>query len=359
MGLGYSLYYTSPRGWHDSLGYWLDTRCMTGGGSGSPITNVIRPPGGRNPPPCMQINFHSPDGAELVFSGSPGTVGAYPVQGGSTATLTGNADGSYTLHDEDGTTQVYSSSGTLESIKDNAGSAWTLVTTVASGVSTTTVTATDGASFTVSHPASPLLRMPAGTVTVTDPAGNVYSFVIAVPNVLSALTNNDFELMSLTLPGSPTTTMSWKYATGVPMRYLLTEEDYNGAPYFYITYDSNGYPIDSHEANGNRDFSIVYTLGAGNGTMTAAVTNPLGYTTIKQFGTQNSGEYLLTSVSGDAVADCGATNSSYAYDSNGDMSQSVDNNGVKHTYSYAANGELQSETEAAGTADARTTDYVW
>jgi RHS repeat-associated protein len=358
MGLGYSMYYTSPRGWHDNLGYWLDTRCMTGGGSGSPTTNVIRPPGGGNPPPCTQINFYRPDGAKLVFSGTPGTVGAYPVQGGSTATLTENADGTYTLHDEDGTTQTYSSGGALESIKDTSGIGWTI--NHPTGLAgTTTVTATDGQSFSVTKAYATVNGQTIWTVTVIDPAGNHYTYSYVVTQHTS-LGHNAFELLSLTLPGSPSTTVSYKYSSGAGgLQSLLTEEDYNGAPYFYIGYDSNGYPIDSHEANGNRDFSIVYTLGSGGGTLTAAVTNPLGYTTIKQFGTQYGGEFLLTSVSGDAVADCGATTRSYAYDSNGDLSQSVDNNGVTHTYSYAANGLLQTETEAAGTAAARTTDYTW
>lgn len=55
MGLSYSLYYTSPRGWYDNLGYWLDTKCgavLSGGGGGSPITNSVQLAIGPKPTPC-------------------------------------------------------------------------------------------------------------------------------------------------------------------------------------------------------------------------------------------------------------------------------------------------------------------
>ncbi|HET7561085.1 MAG TPA: RHS repeat-associated core domain-containing protein [Rhodanobacteraceae bacterium] len=361
MGLRYSLYYVSPRGWYDNLGYWLDTTCFYSGGSGGGrVTDVIGSPGSPIPGPtiCNQVTFHRPDGSSIVFDGTPGTIGNYSEQGGGgLATLTENADFTWTLHDEDGSTQTYSNGGALESIKDASGIGWTI--SHPSGLlGTTTVTATDGQSFSVNKTSASVNGQIIWTVTVTDPAENRYVYSYAVPQP-STIGHSPFELLSLTLPGSPSTTISYKYSSGASgLQTLLTEEDYNGSPYFYITYDSEGHAIGSNEANGNADYSIVYTIGSGGNSMTAAVTNPLGTKIVKQYA-MIDGQYMITSTSTDAVTTCGTTTKSFSYDSNGFLTDTVDNDGNTHTYDYAANGQLQTETEVAGTPVARTTTYTW
>lgn len=360
MGLTYSLYYVSPRGWYDNLGFWLDTNCVFSGGSGGGRIDAAFPPGSPilGPKTCNQVTFHRPDGSQIIFDGTPGTIGSYPEQGGGgLATLTENTDYTWTLHDEDGSTQTYSNGGALESIKDTSGIGWTL-SHPAGQAGTTIVTATDGQSFSVTKTIATVNGQAIWTTTVIDPAGNHYVYTYAIPHP-HTLGHNPFELLSLTLPGSPATTVSYKYTsdpTGV--QTLLTEEDYNGSPYFYITYDSQGRAIGSRETSGNEDYSIVYTIGSGGNTMTAAVTNPLGTKIIKQY-TMLDGQYMMTSTSNDAVTTCGATTKNFAYDSNGLLTQTVDNDGNTHTYSYAANGQLQTETQAAGTPVARTTSYTW
>lgn len=352
-GLSYSLYYVSPRGWFDNLGYWLDTNCgyvFTGGGPS-------------DPPPCTQITFHRPDGSSIVFNGTPGTVGNYPEQGGGgRATLVLGASGIYTLHDEDASVLTFSGAN-LTSIKNASGIGWT-ITSAHAGLNarTTTVTHTSGKSFTVAVQDTIANGVVTGQVTVTDPAGHTYHYTktFAVTNLLTQFDPKPFQLNTLTLPGSPATTVSYKYVSALHIPsdpILMNEVDYNNTPYFYISYDYNARPVSASESLNNKNYSITYTAGPG-GTLTAAVTNPLGHTTTKGFS-WIAGQYMLTSVSDPAVQTCGATIQSYLYDSNGHRTKSVDNNGVAHSYSYAVNGQLQTETEAAGTAIARTTSYVW
>lgn len=352
-GLSYSLYYVSPRGWFDNLGYWLDTNCgyvFTGGGPS-------------DPPPCTQITFHRPDGSSIVFNGTPGTVGNYPEQGGGgRATLVLGASGIYTLNDEDASVLTFSGVN-LTSIKNASGIGWT-ITRVHAGLNarTTTVTHTSGKSFTVAVQDTIANGVVTGQVTVTDPAGHAYQYTktFAVTTLLKQFDPLPFQLNALTLPGSPATTINYQYASALHIPsdpILMNEMDYNGTPYFNISYDYNARPVSASESLNNKNYSIIYTSGPG-GTLTAAVTNPLGHITTKGF-TWIAGQYMLTSVSDPAVQTCGATTQSYVYDSNGHLTQTVDNNGIAHTYSYAANGQLQMETEAAGTAIARTTSYAW
>lgn len=365
MGLRYSLYYVSPRGWYDNLGYWLDETCGGPIGGGGPLDApdhiTVQPPGQFPPPsnpPCDEITFHRPDGSSLVFAGTPGTVGNYPEEGGGLATLVENSDYSYTVHDENGDTLQFNSAGGLESIEDAAGIGWTLSASTSGNTVIETVTHTDGQSFTIARNATIANGIITTRVTVSDPAGHAYEYVQERPDTPQALAHHiGFQLASLTLPGSPATTITYQYqappAANAPV--LMTAVDYNGAPYFDVTYDADDRATGEHNADGSEAYSIGYTVDGSS--MTAAVTNPLGHTTTKQFQ-EVAGEYMLTSLSEDAVATCGATTRSYGYDGNGFLTQQVDDDGHEATYSYAASGLLMSKTEAAGTPDARTTDYT-
>jgi YD repeat-containing protein len=189
------------------------------------------------------------------------------------------------------------------------------------------------------------------TVTVTDPAGNVYQYIKqGMPN--GTIYHGPFEVNSVTFPGSPATTLTYKYATGNTDVADLIETDINGVPYSYGTYDSNYEASGTRLADGSYAFSIIYAFSSGG--MTATVTNPLGHTTVDNYKFID-GQYLLTSVSDEAVSDCGATTHTAAYDTNGNLTKTVDNDGVTTTYTYAASGQLQTTTQASGTTLARKT----
>lgn len=320
MGLRFILYYNSstPSIWSHNLAYSLDTSCWT-----YPSYGV-----------CNQITLYRPDGSTVVFDNR-----SYAARGG-VATLSRDAStGNYILHDEDATTQVYSSSGKLLSINNASGIGWTI-----SGATGTvmTVTHTNGQSFSI--------RNTGGGAVVTDPAGNVYTIQGWPGAVLSAIT----------YPGSPTTTVSFKYVTlNSPWGNSLSEVDYNSVPHAYTTYNTGsqgfyGWATGTYLADGSEQTTIAYSKDSA-GNLLATITNPLGYQSTQ---TYNAGGYL-TQISGSAVQTCGATVSGRAYDSNNHLAAEIDNNGNTHTYTYAANGQLQTETEAYGTPQARTTDYVW
>ncbi|MGS1119547.1 hypothetical protein [Rhodanobacter sp. UC4436_H3] len=330
MGLSYALYYnTAVPGshWSNSFDYWLDATCS------EQDTGL-----------CRYVKVYGPDGSALVFDGNPTADTTFTERGGGgLATLQRDAvTGEFTLHDEDATTQTYASDGHIKSITDASGIGWTMTYGPVNGVGSylLKVTHTNGKSVTFGYTTAGSVNV----TTVTDPAGNAY--------IIKGLVD------SITFPGSPQTIISFKYADA-----RLTEVDYNGVPYSYTTYvtDPSSYwyrwGTSTYLADGSELISTQYSRDASDN-LTSTITNPLGHVTTNKY-TWINGYRRLTAVSDSAVSTCGATASSRTYDSNGNFSKTVDNNGNAHTYTYAANGQLLKETEAYGTPLARTTDYTW
>lgn len=327
MGLRFTLFYNSSNPsnmsvghWSDNLAYFLDTACWT-----FPSYGV-----------CNQITMFRPDGSTVVWGHN---ASPYSVGSGVATVYQDPSTNNYIVNDEDGTTQTYTSSGQLLSIKNAAGVGWTI-----SGRewmnSTMTITHTNGQSFSVQRNSN--------ATVVTDPGGNVYTLQ-GWPAA---------ELTSITYPGYPSTTIAFKYVTlNSPWNSSLSEVDYNGVPHAYTSYDTQnfyGWATSTYLAGGLELTTFAYAKDS-SGNLSATVTNPLGYQSIQAFNSTGS----LTQISGSAVQSCGATVSGRTYDSNRHLSAEIDNNGNTHAYTYAANGQLQTETEAYGTALARTTDYVW
>lgn len=334
MGLKFTRYYHSQRssaadvpGWRTSFDYWLDTTCN-----------------GANH--CSKVTLYRPDGSNATFAGG-NTVGVHPQTPSGVASLTTNADGTYTLYDEDGTVQTYPSGEGpyLQSVKDVSGIGWTITrSTNGTNAYSITATHTNGSSITLN---GQIQYSSNGAITgvietAKDPAGNVYSYVRG--------TNDNYT--QVTLPGSPATVIQYKYD---PVTQLLTEVDYNGVPYSITTYNSTGQATGTHMADGTQATTLLYATNA-TGPVTT-ITNALGHASVEQFG---SGTYSpLLSTSGGAVVDCGSTINSSTYDSWGNPQQTTDNNGNVTSYTYAPNGQLQTMTEAYGTTLARTTNDTW
>lgn len=350
MGLNYVLYLTNGS-WYDNFSSSLDTTC------------VINPPDNGA---CKVTTLHRADGSTIIFTGGP-TATSYTEQNSSVnglATLTRDpVSGRYTVHDEDATTQVYSSSGGLLSIMDASGVGWT----ISSSGNLETVTHTNGKSFTIAHGTATQTTVNGAIVwletdTVTDPAGNAYT-----------VNYNNWAVSRIVYPGSPSTVISFAYTSfgSAPYGSRLSEVDYNGTPYSYTTYVMDGTNPNYEWANGTHlaDGSMNVVIGyksLNNGTMSVTITNPLGHQTTQSYdsilysgkpgGVSNA---RLTLTSDAAVVTCGGTTQGRTYDSNNHLAATIDNNGNAHTYTYAANGQLQTETEAYGTPQARKTDYVW
>ncbi|MGH9438407.1 MAG: RHS repeat-associated core domain-containing protein, partial [Terriglobia bacterium] len=340
MGLKYTLYYNSdlastafpPESWRSSLEYRLDLYC----GLSDPYVT------------CNHVTLFRPDGSSIQFSGNWSAYGSHPEIGGDgLATLTHNSNGTWTLHDEDATTQTYDSDGFLTSIKDASGIGWSIntsQTTIPPYTTKTTivVTHTNGQSFSVVKSYNSSSR--SMSVIVEDPANNIYSYVQY---------GTDLDIISLTLPGTPATTITFNYTGSNP---LLSGVDYNNTPYWTTSYNGTRVSSDG-AADSTERTSIVYAFQSGG--MVATITNPLGLTTTNTYKTDAQGNYLLASVSNSAVQGCGATVNTMAWDGNDNVTRTVDNDGVTTTYDYAPNGQLQTKAEAAGTPVARTINYTW
>lgn len=349
MGLKYVLYYnTGPYArWYSNFDYKIATSVLCQAGSQLACTVISRP-----------------DGSVLEFWGGP-TSTKYTAMVGSVATLTRDTGtGNYTFQDENATTQVYSSTGQILSITNASGIGWTYSYN-ANGYR---VTHTNGTFVDVINGAVVSTPAPGGgyynsqVSTIKDPAGNAY--VVTRSN--GTVANGPLDVTSIALPGTPATTLSFKYTqyisnANVITNSFMTELDINGVPYSYTSYvgDSSSpyyqWANGTYLADGSEFVSILYGADS-QGNLAPVVTNPLGHNAKNTYAGING---QLTSVSNDAVATCGATAAQRAYDNNGNLSQTIDNNGNIHSYTYAANGQLQTETEAYGTPLARTTDYVW
>ena len=332
MGLNYTRFYNTANDpkWTTSLSYSLDTDCQ-------------------GTTPCHGISIYRPDGSSEVFSGAgAGGFGTFQSPT-SVASLTHNTDGTYTVHDEDTTTQTYSADGHILSIVDVSGIGWTFA--YPSGT-TTIVTHTNGQSMTVSLQGT-------GAITVTDPAGNVYTY-----NEGGTFTPNatGTDIASATLPGLPATVISYKYANIDALHDdMLSEVDYNGVPYAYTSYNALSQVSSTYLADNSQLTSMAYTV-TPDGYPQTTVTNALGHVTTNVYGSHLADGTLtglLTSISDTSVATCGATTNTQVYDANNHLQQTTDNNGNIHTYNYALNGQLQAETEAYGQPEARTTNYLW
>lgn len=352
MGLSFTLYYNTalkiPQAlsnayWSTNLQYTLnEAHCFISKQTGEPI--------------CSALIYLRPDGSEITFSGAPQS-GPYTESGGGGLATLGYSDASatYTLHDEDGTTKVFDANGYIKSITDPSGISWTITTSGSSNGTTYTVTHSSGKSYSITYGVTANNVTP---VTVTDPAGNVYTL---------QMTGDTLNFLSVTYPGTPATTVAFKYSLPA-LPNLLTEVDYNGVPYDYTSYDTTstdpyyGWATGNYFADNSESVAISYSQDAA-GNLQATLTNALGHHYVQTYdGTDGAGGVYngqLSKISDDAVATCGSTVQNRAYDVNGNLAQTVDNSGNVHTYTYAVTGQLQSETEASGTSLARTTDYVW
>lgn len=362
--------------WASSISYALDLYC------GFTNPNIQ----------CSKVTLYRPDGSSVSFSGNHATFGSFPeVGGGGLATLVHSANGTWTLHDEDSNILTFDANGYFTSIKDVSGVGWTISTTqttnalvpetlppihpcaVPAGtvhtlcigpkppppppttVTTTVVTHTDGQSFKVIEVVKNAGTVDVtGSVTVTDPAGNQYSYSLDFFDLPDSGGLGVEDIRSLTFPGSPATTMTFGYGGSDAS---LSSVAYNGTPYWTTSYDSDGRVNSDGAADGSEQTSIVYNT-TSNG-MVATITNPLGLSTANTYVANAQGYYDLVSVSNTAVQGCGATTNTLAWDANDNLTKTVDNDGISHTYDYAANGQLQTETAGAGTAIARTINYTW
>jgi YD repeat-containing protein len=371
MGLQFTRYYNSNfyvPGLKGRMGVWTTSYdyILTDDVNQDPKCNSLA-----TPDTCPMVLIH-PDGSIVQFAAGTthpdGSVSYQQLKNG-VATLIQNSDHSFVVHDEDSKIMTYSNQryldwlggrrAQLSSVKDLAGVGWNFSYPDAN---TTVVAHTSGQKVTLSthfNSDDTNKNVVNRTLTVTDPAGHIYTY-----GTVDALSNWNFtyqgylvgELRSAALPGTPATTVTYAYDEGVfggPYHYALNEVDYNGTAHDKAKYDSQGRAIQTQMADGSQQTSISYDSNATG--PTASVTNALGHVAVYQFNSNLD----VVSVTGRASTLCAASFSGRTYDGNENVQSETDANGNVTKYTYAANGEIQQKVEAAGTPGSRTTNFVW
>jgi YD repeat-containing protein len=201
-------------------------------------------------------------------------------------------------------------------------------------------------------------------VTVTDNLGNSLSFTEDADHQPLTLTASGVQitygydankrLTSVTrVVGGQTTQRQFHYEDSRNSSWLTGITDERGVRYATWSYDDKGRAISSEHADGADKVTVAY-----NPDGTVLVTNELGKVANYSFQ-YIKGVMRITSIQGEPSVNCPNSNSSFTYDSNGQLKTKIDNKGVLTTYDYNTRGLEISRTEASGTPQARTITTEW
>jgi YD repeat-containing protein len=316
-----------------------------------------------------------------------------------------NADGSYVLYNEGHGIERYDAGGYITQLKNEHGVAWNFTY---SGKYLQSVTHSSGRSIVFTWNNGQL-------VSVTDPAGAVFQYSYSA-NIFGT---GRHRLASATLPGTPTTTVSYHYEDS---RYPggLTGKSYNGVRYSTFAYDANARATLSEHAGGVQRYTFSYAVdsteavapppappppggflaGDGDGgwceyepgtgricyepyalpgtvmsltedgttaeATTSSTTKPrpvvMRVTETNPLQKQTVYHYedaRRVRTEGLASASCPAAAQATQYDANGFKDKVTDFRGAVTDYDYDPHGYLTAITEAVGTAEARISTYGW
>ena len=285
------------------------------------------------------IYAHRPDARTIKFVKNATDGIFYEDKANSVAKIVQQADGSFVLYGEDNDVEKYSSAGYVAEVKSETGVGWTYAY---NGTYPIRVTHTSGRYVDFVWTSGQL-------TSVRDMAGNYYGYAYLANRFGSGL----HLLSAASKPGTPSTAIAYHYEdTRFPG--ALTGKSIGGVRYSYFTYSFGGRATSSEHGSGRDRYSFNY-LGTGDPNETAAdVTNPLGLTTTLSFtnGREQASNRL-------GAQYCPAASRYKTLDANGNEDLVQDFNNNVTDYDYNAKGQLVRKVEASGTAQARTTDYIW
>lgn len=316
-----------------------------------------------------------PDGRKIKFNyATSPAVGWYEDKPSPIAKIVRTGSG-YTLYSEDHTVETYDASGFPLTIANEQAVGWTYRWNTSHYL--LDVTHASGRKVSFGWTGNQL-------TTVTDPAGNIYRYTyttvgattLAAPTTspsLLALPPPDPEeppppttpsaplltstvqpgVSSIANGGTPQITLAYHYEdTRFPT--ALTGKTINGSRYSWFSYDANGRAVETRHANNTERYTFLYTAGTG-GSLTVAVTNPLGKVTTYRFDAKGRG----LSVAGQPSAHCAYTYKATTYDSNGYRAAESDFRDAITAYTYNAKGQLLQRIEDSTGSAPRTTTYAW
>jgi YD repeat-containing protein len=179
-----------------------------------------------------------------------------------------------------------------------------------------------------------------GYDSIIDQAGNAYGYAYSNGN-----------LISVTKPGTPSTTISYHYENS-QFPKALTGKSFNGVRYSTFSYDAGRATSTQHAGEVER-YSFIYS-GSPTGTWQVTETNPLGNRLIHAY---QNGKKI--SVTGEASPHCAYRYRTLTYDVNGYDDVVTDFMGARTDFDYDEHGHLLRKIEAVGQQGQRTTSYVW
>lgn len=284
-----------------------------------------------------KITAYRSDGRKVVYHGDP--VGGWYEDKPSPLSRIAVSGNGYVLYGEDSGTETYDAAGQITALKNEQGIGITFSYFVGKLMQ---ATHTSGRKVLFGWTGDLL-------TSITDPAGNkfVYGYVSSPLNPAVKF------LGSATQPGTPATTITYHYE--LPNKPgALTGKSYNGVRYSTFAYDGNGRAISSEHSGGADKNTFAYTAG-NDGLLTVLHTNPLGKQTTLVFK-----DGKLQSETGHPSTYClGSQYREVTYDVNGYEDLATDFADGITDYDYNAKGQLLKKTEAAGTPQARVTEYQW
>ncbi|MEW5251697.1 DUF6531 domain-containing protein [Microbulbifer discodermiae] len=191
------------------------------------------------------------------------------------------------------------------------------------------------------------------SVTLTYTGGNLTQITRNDNSVYQFAYNTNGLLASITFPGSTSPQRVFRYEDSRFPNALTGVTDETGEVYSSFAYDDQGRAIRTEHNNGAESVDVAYVDAN-----TRRLTNALGKQTTYHYGDVN-GVKRITSIDGEASANCAAANKGYTYDANGFIASETDWEGNTTTYTRDSLGRELTRTEAAGTPEAKVITTEW
>jgi YD repeat-containing protein len=191
---------------------------------------------------------------------------------------------------------------------------------------------------------------------------NLTSVTGITEEVVSSGADSSQLLVSVLYPDNTPVTdtdnpkLAYEYLQSLQYPNALTGiYDERGIKFASWTYDSKGRATSSQHSGG--DDLTAFSYDDVNNKVT--VTNALGRSTVYSFQTVYGMIKRLTAVDGIATTNCAASNTVYAYDTNGFRIQATDAEGRITKWARNSRGLATSTTDGFGSPVARTTTTTW
>jgi len=258
------------------------------------------------------------------------------------------------LYTTDNQTELYDPEGKLLSITLLNGQAFTLEYDVA------VVDGGDDDLNTLDSVTDPFERTLTFTnnngriATMTDPAGEIYTYAYDVNDNLISVTYPD----ETPADSNDNPQRIYHYEAINFPNHLSGITNENGVRFATWAFDTEGRAILSEHAGGVDRVELVYYNNIYTGVVTTTVTDSAGH--VQTYHIQNHlGVRNVFQIDGGPCTSCGGQNLNKTYDANGFVASRTDFNGNITTFINDSRGLQISRTEAVGTAEERTITTEW